>query len=185
LNVVETEEGAPNGYSAPGILFLNPKAIGDAVAQNLVANQVRANGGAIWFRPSRATICGSTTVWRGTPRSFIKSKPTGGSGRVVDEDMYVSAHRRQSAADPICAPRDYSPEYWAATAGKGAAVFTCCVGCGDENFKTILGKVVQQFAYKSIHMRIPEGRRGRVRAGSALFLHSMDRIVRRAEFRLE
>ena len=31
LTVVETEDGTPNGYSAPGILFLSPQAIGKQV----------------------------------------------------------------------------------------------------------------------------------------------------------
>ena len=40
LTVIETEDTAPNGFSAPGLLFFSPKAIGSTVAQNLVANQV-------------------------------------------------------------------------------------------------------------------------------------------------
>ena len=40
LTVVETEDGAPNGYAAPGLIFLSPKAIGKQVNLKLVANQV-------------------------------------------------------------------------------------------------------------------------------------------------
>ena len=40
LIVIETEAGTPNGYSAPGILFLSPRAIGTEVNTKLVANQV-------------------------------------------------------------------------------------------------------------------------------------------------
>ena len=40
LTVVETEDGAPNGYSAPGLLFFSPGGLGKQVNMNLVANQV-------------------------------------------------------------------------------------------------------------------------------------------------
>jgi hypothetical protein len=35
LTVVETESGAPNGYAAPGLIFLNPHAIGKQVGAKL------------------------------------------------------------------------------------------------------------------------------------------------------
>ncbi len=40
LTVIETENGTPNGYSAPGLIFLSPKGIGDQVGTRLIANQV-------------------------------------------------------------------------------------------------------------------------------------------------
>src|SRR5256885_7321802 len=40
LTVVETENGAPNGYSAPGLLFLNPRGIGKEVNAKLLSNQI-------------------------------------------------------------------------------------------------------------------------------------------------
>ena len=40
LTVVETEDGAPNGYSAPGVLFFAPRSMGKQVNLKLVANQV-------------------------------------------------------------------------------------------------------------------------------------------------
>ncbi len=40
LTVVETETGAPNGYAAPGLVFLAPNAMGTLVIQGLVANDV-------------------------------------------------------------------------------------------------------------------------------------------------
>ena len=39
LTVVETEAGTPNGYSAPGILFLSPRAIGGEVSQKLLVEE--------------------------------------------------------------------------------------------------------------------------------------------------
>ena len=40
LTLVETEAGTPNGYCAPGIIFLSPGGIGNQVAGRLLANQV-------------------------------------------------------------------------------------------------------------------------------------------------
>ncbi|HTB20242.1 MAG TPA: hypothetical protein VK708_19095, partial [Bryobacteraceae bacterium] len=40
LTLVETEDGTPNGYSAPGIIFLSPRGIGNQVASRLLANQL-------------------------------------------------------------------------------------------------------------------------------------------------
>ena len=40
LVVVETEDGTPNGYAAPGVIFLSPRAIGTQVNLKLVANEV-------------------------------------------------------------------------------------------------------------------------------------------------
>jgi hypothetical protein len=40
LTVVETEEGAPNGYAAPGMIFLAPRGIGKQPNAKLLANQV-------------------------------------------------------------------------------------------------------------------------------------------------
>src|SRR5579872_2923974 len=40
LTVVETEAGAPNGYAAPGMIFLAPAGITRQVASKLLANEV-------------------------------------------------------------------------------------------------------------------------------------------------
>ena len=43
---------------------------------------------------------------------------------------------------------DYSPEYWAATAGKGAAVINMLRGVmGDDNFFKLLKAVPEKFAW--------------------------------------
>src|ERR1035437_10071926 len=45
LTVVETEEGAPNGFAAPGMIFLAPRGIGKQANTKLLANQVSRQ----WF----------------------------------------------------------------------------------------------------------------------------------------
>ena len=46
LTVVETEDGAPNGYAAPGLIFLSPRGIGKQVNSKLLANQISRQ----WWR---------------------------------------------------------------------------------------------------------------------------------------
>src|SRR6516162_8629994 len=45
LTVIETEDGAPNGYAAPGLLFLNPHGIGHEPNGRLLANEISRQ----WF----------------------------------------------------------------------------------------------------------------------------------------
>src|SRR5690348_2850571 len=45
MTVIETEDGAPNGYAAPGLLFLNPRGIGREPQGKLLANQIARQ----WF----------------------------------------------------------------------------------------------------------------------------------------
>ena len=77
LTLVETEDGTPNGYSAPGVVFLSPRGIGNTAGSRLLANELRASGGARWCRPSTAITCGSRTGMPVTPSCCGKSKPTG------------------------------------------------------------------------------------------------------------
>ena len=40
LTVFETEAGAPNGYAAPGLIFLNQRTVGHDVNSRVLANEV-------------------------------------------------------------------------------------------------------------------------------------------------
>ena len=57
--VVETEDGAPNGYAAPGMIFLSPRGIGKAVrTASCWPTRSRGSGGRSWSRRRRAITCG-------------------------------------------------------------------------------------------------------------------------------
>ena len=59
LTVVETEAGAPNGYAAPGLIFLAPRArSARRLAQDCWPTRSRASGGRSWFRRPPAITCG-------------------------------------------------------------------------------------------------------------------------------
>ncbi|PYT16117.1 MAG: peptidase M1 [Acidobacteria bacterium] len=152
LTVVETEAGTPNGYSAPGLLFLSPKGIGKQVNMKLVANQVARQ----WW----GTLVSPTTrnhIWleNGLARyaEFLYLEHVNGPSALEGEvhDTYVEALTvDQPPLMQASRLEDYSPEFWAATAGKGAAVLHMLRGViGDENFLKVLKAFPEKFAWKS------------------------------------
>jgi tetratricopeptide (TPR) repeat protein len=152
LTVVETEDGAPNGYSAPGLLFFAPRSIGKQVNMKLVANQVSRQ----WW----GTLVSPTTrnhLWieNGLARyaEFLYEEHVNGAGALETEvhDTFVEALTvDQPPLIQSARLEDYSPEFWAATAGKGAAVIHMLRGVmGDDNFFKLLKAFPQKFLWKS------------------------------------
>ncbi len=68
LTVVETDAGAPNGYAAPGLIFLAPRAIGKQPNSKLLANQIARQWWEVAVRPPPVIISGSPTAPPPTPR---------------------------------------------------------------------------------------------------------------------
>src|SRR5580658_8496644 len=152
LTVVETEAGAANGYSAPGILFLSPNGIGKQVNLKLVANQVSRQ----WF----GTLVSPTTrnhMWleNGMARysEMLYEEHVNGQGAMDNEihDAYVEALTvDQPPMIQAARLEDYSPEYWATTGGKGAAVLQMLRNVmGDDAFMKVLKEYPARFAWKS------------------------------------
>lgn len=147
LSVVETEDGAPNGYSAPEILFFSPPGIGKQVNQRLVANQVaRQWWGVLVSAASRSHLWINNGLARYSETLYLEHV-NGPSALESDvRDLYIDA-LTMNEAPVIQAPRleDYSPEFWALTAAKGAAVVNMLrYVVGDESF----GKILKEFAGK-------------------------------------
>ena len=77
---------------------------------------------------------------------------------------------------------DYSPELWALTGSKGAAVLHMLrYVIGDDKFFAMLRRTAKQNAWKAVttddFRKVAESR---VRPGPGLLLHPVDRIERRA-----
>jgi tetratricopeptide (TPR) repeat protein len=153
LTVVETENGTPNGYSAPGLIFLSPGTIGTQVNARPVSNQVARQWWGTMVSPAtRNHLWITNGLARYSEMMYIEQ--TAGAGALENEirDTYVEA-LTANEAPLIQATRfeDYSPEYWAATAGKGAAVAHMLrFVIGDDPFKKLLNAAPQQYAWKSI-----------------------------------
>ena len=152
LTVVETENGTPNGYSAPGVIFLSPKALGKQINLKLVANQVARQW---WGTMVSAATRNHLWLENGLARyaEFLYIDNANGAAALDGEvhDTYVEALTvDQPPLIQSARLEDYSPEFWAATAGKGAAVLNMLRGVmGDDNFFKLLKTFVERFAWKS------------------------------------
>jgi aminopeptidase N len=153
LMLAETFKGFPNGYSAPGILFLSPSGIGTEVNPRLILNQVsRQWWGGLMSPTSRNHIWIVNGLARYSESLYFES--TGGPSAVETEmrDVYVEA-LTQPEPPLIQSSRyeDYSPEFWAATAGKGSAVLNMLRGIlGKEKFEQMLKTFAKANAYRQV-----------------------------------
>ncbi|MEI9811641.1 MAG: M1 family aminopeptidase [Acidobacteriota bacterium] len=153
LTIVETESGAPNGYSAPGVIFLSPNAIGTQVNTRLVANQIARQWWGVLLGPaSRNHLWIPNGVSRYAELLYAEETEGKGALNTLVKETYVEALTvEQPPIIQSARLEDYSPEYWAVTAGKGAAVLHMLRGVmGDENFFKLLKAVPDQFAWKTI-----------------------------------
>jgi tetratricopeptide (TPR) repeat protein len=153
ISVVETEAGAPNGYAAPGIIFLSPGAIGSAVNTRVVANQIARQWWGVFLSPaSRNHLWIQNGVARYSELLYAEQASGKGALNSLIHETYVEALTvEQPPATQAARLEDYSPEYWAVTAGKGAATLHMLRGqMGDENFFKLLKAIPEQFAWKSI-----------------------------------
>jgi len=153
LTIVETGEGAPNGYSAPGILFLSSKGIGKRPNVRLLCNQVaRQWWGGLVTPATRNHIWIPNGLARYSEILYIEH--TSGASALENEirDTYIEALTVENPP-VIQAPRleDYSPEFWALTASKGAAVANMLrYVVGEDKFPKILRALAEQYAWKSV-----------------------------------
>ncbi|MFN7937439.1 MAG: M1 family aminopeptidase [Bryobacteraceae bacterium] len=154
LAVMETEDGAPNGYSAPGVLFFSPRGIGQAVNTRLIANQLSRQ----WL----GNMVGASTrnhIWiinglaRYTEMLWLEHSAGPSALESEAKDVFIEAMTvEQPPLIQSARLEDYSPEYWAATGSKGAAVFQMLRGVmGNENFGKMLKGMMDQFAWKNVH----------------------------------
>jgi aminopeptidase N len=153
LTVVETEAGAPNGFAAPGVLFLSPASIGRQVNPRLLANQISRQWweeelspitrNHLWLENGLANY--SEALWteheKGAAAFELEMKDEAVAALTVDNVPVIQAARLE----------DYSPELWALTASKGAVVMNMLrYIVGDDKFLAALKQYVQEHAWKSV-----------------------------------
>jgi len=153
LALVETEDGSPNGYSSPGVIFLNPRAIGHDVNTKLLANQISRQWWHTLISPATRNHLWLTNGLAAYSE-LIYAEHTNGPGALQTQfhDMAVEALTIQNVP-VIQAARleDYSPELWALTGSKGAAVLNMLrYNLGDAKFFETLKEYVKDFAWKSV-----------------------------------
>jgi hypothetical protein len=156
LTVIQTEEGAPNGYAAPGLIFLSPRGIGRQPNARLLANQISrqwweqmvspATRNHLWLTNGLAEY--SELLW-------VEHSAGAGALASALKDVMVEALTADEIPEhpPVMdAARleDYSPEMWALTGAKGAAVLGMLrFAIGDEKFMRALQTYAKEYAFKS------------------------------------
>jgi tetratricopeptide (TPR) repeat protein len=152
LTVMETADGFPNGYAGTGMIFISPAAIGKEVNANVLANQVArqwwevevspVNRNHMWIENGMALY--SEALWteheKGASAIEQKMKDLSVTALTVDNVPLIQTARLE----------DYSPEYWALSADKGAVVVQMLRSTmGDEKFYRALKAFLQQKAWQS------------------------------------
>src|SRR6201996_1549436 len=152
LTLVETEDGAVNGYSAPGVIFLAPGSITKKVNTNVLANQLSRQWWGVLVSPVNRNH-----LWlENGPARFselLYEEHTAGPG-AMETDLKATYIEALTVKDPpvLQAARleDYSPEYWALTAAKGAAILNMLRSVvGDDDFKKAMHAFVDKYSWQS------------------------------------
>jgi len=152
LTIVETETDAPNGYAAPGLIFLSPKTIGKDVSANILANQISrqwvedmvspTTRNHLWLSNGMATY--SELLWTGNTAGAA-AMSSASNNVMVDSLTIDSVPIIQSAR-----LEDYSPELWALTGSKGASVLNMLRQViGDDKFFATLKTYIEKYAWKN------------------------------------
>lgn len=152
LTLVETEAGSVDGYAAPGIIFLAPGSITKPLNVRVLASQLSRQWWGVLVSPSNRNH-----LWlENGPARFAQllyEQHTAGAS-AMELDLKTTYIEALTVKDPpmIQSARleDYSPEYWALTAARGAAVLNMLRNVvGEANFQKGLKVFLQKFAFKS------------------------------------
>jgi tetratricopeptide (TPR) repeat protein len=151
MAVVETEAGAPNGFAAPGMIFLSPGGIGSQPNQKLLANQVSRQW---WEETVSPTTRNHLWLTNGLAAysELLWTEHLNGAGAMESQLKDVMVDSLTVDTIPIIQSgrlEDYSPELWALTGAKGAAVMGMLrYVIGDEKFFQTLKAYVEQDGWK-------------------------------------
>ena len=153
LTVVETEAGAPNGYAAPGMIFLNPRAIGRELSAKLLANQISRQWWGALLSPATRNHLWLSNGLAGYSEMLYMAQVNGPSTlenevRDIDVEALTIDNVPVMQAARL---EDYSPELLALTGSKGAAVLHMLRGViGDDKFFAALKTFATQNAWKPV-----------------------------------
>jgi hypothetical protein len=152
LTVIETEADAPNGYAAPGMIFLSPRAIGKQVASKLLANQISHQW---WEELVSATTRNHLWLTNGiaTYSELLWAEHSAGAAAMESAASDVMVDSLTIDTVPIIQSarlEDYSPELWALTGSKGSSVLNMLRQVmGDDKFFATLKAYVEKYSWKT------------------------------------
>lgn len=154
LAIVETEAGSPNGYAGPGIVFLSPATVtASPVNRRVVANQIARQWWGMFVSPANRNHLWLQNGFARYSELLYAEETEGRSGLLnLLRDTYVDALTvEQPPVLQAARLEDYSPEYWAVTAAKGAATLHMLRNLiGEEKFKALLKTIPERYAWKTI-----------------------------------
>ena len=153
LTVVETEAGAPNGYAAPGMIFLAPRGITRQVSSKLLANEISRQ----WFE-ELVSPASRNHLWLtnglASYSELLWTEQVNGHGSMENAARDIMVESLTVDNVPVIQSsrlEDYSPELWALTGSKGAAVMNMLrYVVGDEKFFQALKDYSQKNAWKAV-----------------------------------
>ena len=153
LAVVETGEYAPNGYTAPGILFLSPSGIGDDVNRLLLGTEVAhqwwrtvvspGNRNHSWLDLGMAKYAAMMEIEESEGETEFTSflQDTQIEALTYDEIPVLQAGRLS----------DFSPELYSLAGSKGAMILNMLrFTIGDEAFFAALKQFAEKHAWSSV-----------------------------------
>jgi hypothetical protein len=153
LTVIETEEGAPNGYAAPGLIFLSPRGIGRQPNSKLLANQVSRQ----WWEELVSPATRNDLWLTNGPAAYSEllwTEHTAGPAAMESQVRDVMVESLTVDTVPVIRSNqyeDYSPELWALTGSKGAAILNMLrFVIGDDKFFQALKTYAKEEAWKSV-----------------------------------
>ena len=153
LTLVETGEYAPEGYAAPGIVFLSPYTIGAVVNRRALGAQVAhqwwpaivspGNRNHLWLDDGLALYSALLEIEESQgPETFNTAVSDVRVESLTYQDIPVIQAGRLT---------DFSPELKALAAGKGAMVLHMLRWTiGDDNFWATLKQFRENFEWKSM-----------------------------------
>jgi hypothetical protein len=155
LTVVETEAGAPNGYAAPGMIFLSPSGIGSSQPnENLLANKVSRQWWEEVISPTTRNHLWLTNGFAAYSE-LLWTEHVNGPGAMTSALRNVMIDSLTMDTIPMIQSarlEDYSPELAALTGAKGATVLSMLRNMlGDEKFFETLKSFAQDAGWKPVN----------------------------------
>ena len=151
LTLVETEEHAPNGYAAPGVLFLSPRGIGKKVNERLLAQQVAHQWWRVLVSPaSRRHLWLDNGLANYARLLYLEHSagPAAFDAEIQETGIEALTQDQLRLIEADTLP-DYSPELAAVASSKGAMVLHMLrFVTGDEAFFKALKEFAAKFAWK-------------------------------------
>ena len=154
LTVIETEANAPNGYAAPGLLFLSPNTVGANPGVNVLANQISRQW---WEEMLSPTTRNHLWITNGLAKfsELLWTEHEAGAGAMNNALKSIMVDSLTIDTVPMIQSsrlEDYSPELNALTGSKGATVVAMLRNMvGDDKFFEILKTFAQEDGWKSVN----------------------------------